>query len=201
MAAHHVADGVAAGFAGRHVGGGEQAQDLGRLLELHEVELHVLAGRDVTPPTRVRLRDVRERLELFRCDAAVRDLHAQHLVPAALALSVDAVIQPEDAERVLVDPSVEVVGDGAFEDVELVGDDRFELSGREIADVDRHRAAPKRVGGGRTAGREGAGRQRARTRQSSSRTSCGVRPMKMLAAPTTRRIMRITLRRSARKCQ
>src|SRR6185369_8926489 len=33
-----------------------------------------------------------------------------------------------------------------------------------------------------------------RARSSSSRTSCGVRPKKMLAAPTTRRIMNSTLR-------
>ena len=49
-----------------------QAQDLGRLLELDEVELHVLAGREVAPAARVRLGDVGERLELLGGDAAVR---------------------------------------------------------------------------------------------------------------------------------
>ena len=75
-------------------------------------------------------------------DAAVRHLDAQHLVAAALTLAVHAVIQPEDAEGVLVDPAVEVFARGALEDVELFGDDRFERTGREIADVDRHKAAP-----------------------------------------------------------
>ncbi len=82
---------------------------------------------------------------MSRCsavDAAVRDLDAQHLGAAALALAVDAVVQAEDPEGVLVDTAVEVLGDGALEDVELVGDDRFERAGREIADVDRHAAAP-----------------------------------------------------------
>ena len=75
-------------------------------------------------------------------DATVRDLDAQHLRAPALTLPVDAVVQPEDAERVLVDAAVEVLRDGALEDVELFGDDRFEWAGREIADVDRHEAAP-----------------------------------------------------------
>ena len=79
------------------------------------------------------------------CSAVMRPcgiLTRSICVAAALALAVDAVVQAEDAERVLVDAAVEVLGDGALEDVELFGDDRFEWSGREIADVDRHAAAP-----------------------------------------------------------
>ena len=64
------------------------------------------------------------------------------LIAPALTLPVHTEIQAEDAEGVLVDAPVEVFGDGALEDVELFGDDRFERTGREIADVDRHKAAP-----------------------------------------------------------
>ena len=42
-----------------------EAQDLGRLLERDEVELHVLAGGEVAPAPRVVVGDVRERLELL----------------------------------------------------------------------------------------------------------------------------------------
>ena len=142
VAAHDVAHGVAARLARRQADRRHQAQDLGRLLERDEVELHVLAGGEVAPAAGVVVGDVRERVEVFGVDAAVRDLDAQHLGAAALALAVDAVVQAEDAERVLVDAAVEVLGDGALEDVELFGDDRFEWAGREIADVDRHAAAP-----------------------------------------------------------
>ena len=93
-----------------------------------------------------------ERVELLGRDAAVRDLDAQHLGVAALALAVDAVVQAEDAERVLVDAAVEVLGDGALEDVELLGDDRFEWAGREIADVDRHDGGSLTGRAGRTDG-------------------------------------------------
>ncbi len=58
MAARHVAHGVAARFAAGEPDRREEAQDLGRLLELHEVELHVLAGREVTPAAREVLGDV-----------------------------------------------------------------------------------------------------------------------------------------------
>ena len=129
VAAHDVAHGVAARFAGREPDRRHQPQDLGCLLELDEVELHVLARGEVAPAARVRLGDVGERLELLGRDATVRHLDAQHLVAAALALAVDAVIQSEDAEGVLVDAAVEVLGGGVLEDVELFGDDRVEGSG------------------------------------------------------------------------
>ena len=56
------------------------------------------------------------------------------------------------------------------------------------------------------AGVERRGQRRIAARPASclrtgSGRSRGVRPMKMLAAPTTRRIMTVTLRRSAPKCQ
>ena len=142
MAAHDVAHGVAARLARRQADRGHEAQDLGRLLERDEVELHVLTRGEVTPTPGVVVGDVRERVELLGGDATVRDLDPQHLGAPALTLAVHAVIQAEDAEGVLVDAAVEVLGDRAFEDVELFCDDRFERTGREIADVDRHKAAP-----------------------------------------------------------
>ena len=129
VAAHDVADGVAARLARGQADRRQQAQDLGRLLELDEVELHVLAGGEVAPAAGVGLGDVGERLELLGGDPAVRHLDAQHLVVAALALAVDALVQAEDAEHVLVDAAVEVLRDGALVRVELLGDDRVEDSG------------------------------------------------------------------------
>ena len=79
-----------------------------------------------------------EHLELLGRDLAVRDLDPDHLVVAALALAVHAVVQPEHAEDVLVDAAVEVLLQRALEDVELVGDDRVEGTSLQFADVDRH---------------------------------------------------------------
>ena len=129
VAAHDVADGVAAGLAGGEADRRQQAQDLGRLLELHEVELHVLAGGEVAPAPRVRLGDVGARLELLGGQAAVRHLDPEHLVVAALPLPVDALVQAEDAEHVFVDPAVEVLVDRALVVVELLRDGGVEDSG------------------------------------------------------------------------
>ena len=54
-------------------------------------------------PARVGLGDVGEHLELVGLDLAVRDLHPHHLVVAALALPVDALVEAEHAEHVVVD--------------------------------------------------------------------------------------------------
>ena len=61
----HVADGVAAGLPGGEPDRGQVAQDGGDLLELDEVELHVLAGGDVAPAAGVGLGDVGEHVELL----------------------------------------------------------------------------------------------------------------------------------------
>ena len=142
VAAHHVADGVAARLAGREPDRGQQAHDLGDLLELHEVDLEVLAGGDVAPPPRVRLGDVGEHVELLGVDPAVGQLHPDHLVVAALALAVDAVVEAEDAEDVVAD----VAGEVALEHRLELGD----VGG--LAEIDlplfEHAALPvSRVGG------------------------------------------------------
>ena len=59
VAAHDVADGVAAGLAGGEPDRRHVADDGGDLLELHEVELEVLAGGDVAPAPRVGVGDAR----------------------------------------------------------------------------------------------------------------------------------------------
>src|SRR5450631_1491221 len=88
MATHDVANRVAARLTRGHADRRHEAQDLGRLLERDEVELDVLARGEVTPAPRIVVGYVRERVELLRGDATVRDLDAQHLRAPALALAV-----------------------------------------------------------------------------------------------------------------
>jgi len=59
-------------------GGGQAAHHGGRVLDVHEVQLEILAGRDVRDAIRIFLRDVGQRLELLRIQAAERDLDALH---------------------------------------------------------------------------------------------------------------------------
>ena len=115
MAALDVADRVAARLPGREPDGRELAHDGGDVLEVDEVELDVLAGRDVAPAPGVRVGDVADHLQLVGCQPAVGDLDADHLVVAALALAVDAVVQPEDPEDVLLEVAGEVAGELGFE--------------------------------------------------------------------------------------
>ena len=64
------------------------------VLHLHEVKLHVLAGRDVPAARRPALRHVGERDELLGREHALRDLAADHHRPV-LTLAVDAVHEAE----------------------------------------------------------------------------------------------------------
>ena len=59
-------------------GGGQAAHHGGRVIDVHEVQLEILAGRDVRDAIRIFLRDVGQRLELLRIQAAERDLDALH---------------------------------------------------------------------------------------------------------------------------
>ena len=68
----------------------------------------------------------------------VGDLDPHHLVVAALALAVDALVQPEDAEHVLFDLAREVLGDGLLEDGQLLVDLGFEGSPFEVDNVYGH---------------------------------------------------------------
>ena len=80
VATGHVADRVAARLAARQIDRCQQAQELGRLLELHEVHLHVLASGEVRPAARVLVGEVSEHLELLGDERAVGDLDPHHLV-------------------------------------------------------------------------------------------------------------------------
>ena len=77
-----------------------------------------------------------DHLELLGVDRPVRHLDAHHLVVAALALAVDAVAEPEDAEDVLVEVAREVAHEHLLELVDV----------RELLGVDRPRADGQGVG-------------------------------------------------------
>jgi hypothetical protein len=86
----HVPHGVAAGLAGRQPRLGQAAQGLLDVVQLHEVELDVLAGRDVAEAPRPALGHVGEGLELGRLEDPLGNLDPQHLHVARLSLAVRA---------------------------------------------------------------------------------------------------------------
>ena len=88
-----VADHVAACLAGRHLGIREDAQQVRRLLQLHKVDLNVLARGEVGDAMPVDLGHIREGRHLIRRDEAQRQLRSHH-VHAILALPIDAVPEP-----------------------------------------------------------------------------------------------------------
>ncbi len=109
---------------------------VGDLLQLDEVHLDVLAGGDVAPAPGVGLRQVGQHVELLGLEGAVGDLHPHHLVGAALALAVDAVVEAEDAEGVLVHLTRQVLGEQALELLD-VGECGGADGARPDLDVDR----------------------------------------------------------------
>jgi hypothetical protein len=166
------------------------SQHLGDVAQLHEVELHVLAGGEVAPAAGVGGGDRAEDLELVGRDPPVGDLDPHHLVGAALALAVDALVQAHHPEDVLREIAREVLLDGGLEAVDLVGHLGIEGAGSELFEVDGHggssagRGWPRITGGARR-GSSGSGprggeraqaRPRPARRHSSSVTSWGVRP-------------------------
>ena len=92
-----VADRVAARLPRGHAGVGEAVHRRLDVVQLDEVELHVLPRGDVAEPARVALADVGERLELVGGQHALRNLHPQHLRVFRLPLTVGAADQPERA--------------------------------------------------------------------------------------------------------
>src|SRR5439155_1374004 len=100
-AAGHVANGMAACLPCGEANVGEDLQDLGRPIEVHEVELEVLASGDVAAAvSRIVLSNDSHRLHLLRIDAAVRKLHTDHLV-VHLPLAVYTHAQAERRELTL----------------------------------------------------------------------------------------------------
>jgi hypothetical protein len=130
VAALNVADRVAARLPRGQADRRQVAHEVGDALQGHEVELDVLAGGDVAPAPGVGVGDVAAHLQLVGRHRAVGDLDPHHLVVAALALAVDAVVQAEDPEAVLLDLPAEVLLEQALElldvslgrGVDLVGD-------------------------------------------------------------------------------
>ena len=101
--AGHVAHRVAAALPARESGVAELADQLGRVGQRDVVHLDVLARGDVALAQRhVLLDHVGERVELIRGHATERQLDAHHL-HVGLALAVDALLEAELDERVLLD--------------------------------------------------------------------------------------------------
>ena len=74
------------------------------------MELDVLSGGDVAPAPAVVVDDVGQQVQLVGGDGAVRDLHPDHLIGAALTLAVYAVVEAKDTEDIFLDASGLVVG-------------------------------------------------------------------------------------------
>ena len=100
MARGHVPDGVAAGLAGGHPDFGQAAHDRPDVLERGEVQLNVLARRDVADAGGIAVGHLGDDPELRGVEAPEGNLDADHM-HAGLALAVDPVLKAEGPEQVL----------------------------------------------------------------------------------------------------
>lgn len=98
-----VADRVAARLARRQARARQTPHCRVHVVQLHEVKLQVLTRRHVAEAARVVLGDARQLAKLQAVEHALRDLDAQHLRVALLALAVGATGETERAPRVRVD--------------------------------------------------------------------------------------------------
>src|SRR5690606_30716565 len=95
-AAGDVADRVAARLLRRHADVREPPEDIRRVEDVHEVELHVLSSRDVDDAVGVFLGEIGEPLHLLGGDPAHRDFDPPHLgVRLAFAVRPAAQQEPE----------------------------------------------------------------------------------------------------------
>ena len=116
---------------------------------------------DTAPPSRVRLGDLDEYLELIERERAAGDLDADHLARHALALPIDAVADSADAELVLIELAAALHLELALEAVDIPYDHR-RAQMPTLAPPQRVREIRKRhVGTGQGGG---SGRDRARDR-------------------------------------
>ncbi|MCY1540710.1 hypothetical protein D9M68_763650 [compost metagenome] len=99
-----VADAVAAGLDSVHLDRGQFGEDVGHVFELGPVELNVLAGAEMAVAVVPLACDVRQGAQLARCQDAVRNGHAQH---GRVALDIQAILQPQNAEFVFGQLAVE----------------------------------------------------------------------------------------------
>ena len=120
----HVAHGVATGLASGQPGFGQHAQQGGGAAELDEVELDALAGGEVSEAPRELRGDGTEALELVGGKRSERRLYPHHHRLLALALAVDAVVQPDDAKGLLVELSAPVALEQLSESLDIGHDGR-----------------------------------------------------------------------------
>ena len=109
VAAHDVADGVPAGLPGGQAHARQLPEQLGNALQLHEVELDVETGGQMSPTPAVAVGHAGQQLQLLGGHASIRELDADHLVVATLPLAVDTVVETEHPEGVLVHLARQVV--------------------------------------------------------------------------------------------
>ncbi len=100
VARGHVPDGVTAGLAGGHSDFGQPAHDRPDVLERSEVQLNVLARRDVADAGGIAVGHLGDDPALRGVEAPEGNLDADHL-HAGLSLAVDPVLEPEGPEQVL----------------------------------------------------------------------------------------------------
>src|SRR6185312_725461 len=125
----HVAHRVTAALARGQAGVAELADERGGVGQRHVVHLDVLARGDVALAQRDVLLDaVGEGVELVGRDAAERQLDADHL-DIGLALPVDALLEAELDEGVLLEVALEKSGGLGVEVVELPLEDRDHVAG------------------------------------------------------------------------
>ncbi|CAB4812004.1 unannotated protein [freshwater metagenome] len=103
----NVAYGVAASLATCETDHGNVAKQIGNAFELDVMKLDGLASREMTPATGVFDGQIAHAVELCSSDRSVGSLDSDHLVMAALALTINAIVQAEHAK--------DVVGEIAFE--------------------------------------------------------------------------------------
>ena len=78
MAGGHIADAVAAGFAGSDIDGGQAAHESGCVVNVNEVELNILARGDVRDAVGIFFGQFGEDFELRRVKPAERNFDALH---------------------------------------------------------------------------------------------------------------------------
>ena len=157
-ARRHVPHRVAAGLARGDADGRQAPHEVGRVVDVHEVELDVLARRDVADLVAVLLGKVGQRVHLIRIEAAERNLDARHarrvpdrlralghavcrvrqraragaVVAAAVVvpLAVDAAPETRLGKDLLVDLALAAQGDLALERLDLGGEIRRHAVGQ-----------------------------------------------------------------------
>ena len=137
---HHVAHRVAARLTSGQADRAEGAHHVGHLGQLDVVDLHVLSRGDVPPAARVRLGEVAHEVHLLGRDRAGGQLDAHHLVGAALALAVDAVVEAHHPEHVFAELAREVLRHGPLEALDVAL-----LLGVEVAGCMHHGGNRRRL--------------------------------------------------------